>query len=550
MMSKIYKLAQAPGWAPLVYGGVAALILGPLLMPGYVLTLDMVFTPQLPAPAQVTSSYLFNGLLYVLNQVLPADLIQKLMLVFIFVMAGWGMHRLVVRASNGGRQLHQLAPYIAGVLYTVNPFTYDRLMAGQYAVLLGYALLPWLAAAGLAWRRQPGWRTSAAVVVWLVAVSVVSIHSIVPAGIVLLLAVVGCVWRRYIRWGLGILGGWVLLSSYWLLPLLGGQSSTATVIGSFTNGDRQAFATVGGNVFERLANVAGLQGFWAEDYALYALPQDSLPFGVWQLAMVAVLLLVVLGGLAAWRRGQRRIVGLAAGCIVIGLPLAAGVANGWLASAVPLFGGYREPQKFAMLVAMGYGLLAAYGADVFLRRYNWLPVVVPAGVLLLLPLAITPTMPWGATGQLRAVQYPPGWQSVARIIGPGSHTSAAQSAVLVLPWHLYLNVDFAARVVANPAPKYFGTITGRPIIASADPQIGEAATIYPNQVVRQADSLVAAALEGRGFDGQLNNLNVEYVILGKDSNFRQYEFLERTPELQKVYDDDAISLYRNRDYSR
>ena len=53
------------------------------------------------------------------------------------------------------------SPFLfAGIFYMINPFTYDRLMAGQYNVLFGYALLPWFAGALLKFLREPDWKKS------------------------------------------------------------------------------------------------------------------------------------------------------------------------------------------------------------------------------------------------------------------------------------------------------------------------------------------------------------------------------------------------------
>jgi len=141
-----------------VYAVVALLILLPLLGRGYILTLDMVFTPHIRWPVGGTNSYPFWVLLHYLNQLLPSDVIQKLLLFTIFLLAGVGMHRLVrnidVRCKQTAGQ-YTLGAFVAGTLYMVNPFTYERLMAGQYAVLFGYALLPWLARALLIFLERP-----------------------------------------------------------------------------------------------------------------------------------------------------------------------------------------------------------------------------------------------------------------------------------------------------------------------------------------------------------------------------------------------------------
>src|SRR6266576_3686110 len=69
-------------------------------------------------------------------RVLPADLVQKLLLLSIFTLACSGAAALLSREP-------WFARLAAGVFYTWNPFVAERLIIGQWALLLGYAGLPW-----------------------------------------------------------------------------------------------------------------------------------------------------------------------------------------------------------------------------------------------------------------------------------------------------------------------------------------------------------------------------------------------------------------------
>src|SRR6476659_7363991 len=122
---------------------LSLLVLGPLLLPGFVLTMDMVFTPVLRMPDHVDNTWLFYVLLHVLNFVLPADVIEKTMLLAALMLSGIGAHRILRLLRPSGEKYVTLAIYIASAFYIINPFVYDRLMSGQYGVVLGYSLLPW-----------------------------------------------------------------------------------------------------------------------------------------------------------------------------------------------------------------------------------------------------------------------------------------------------------------------------------------------------------------------------------------------------------------------
>ena len=120
-------------------------VMGPLLLPGFVLTMDMVFAPVMRMPNHVDNTWLFYASLHVLNRFLPADFIQKCMLLSILVASGIGAHRLLWQLRPDGEKFPRNAIYVGAALYMINPFVYDRFMAGQYGVLLGYCLLPWFA---------------------------------------------------------------------------------------------------------------------------------------------------------------------------------------------------------------------------------------------------------------------------------------------------------------------------------------------------------------------------------------------------------------------
>ncbi len=142
-------MARAAGrlapWGVGAAAGVAAL--GPVLGPGFVLRYDMVFVPDPPLsvvtlgagggfPRAVPSDAVVGAL----ARVLPTDAVQAGLLLAVFVLGAAGAARLV----PGTALLPRLA---AALFYVWNPFVAERLLLGQWAVLLGYAGLPWVLAA-------------------------------------------------------------------------------------------------------------------------------------------------------------------------------------------------------------------------------------------------------------------------------------------------------------------------------------------------------------------------------------------------------------------
>jgi hypothetical protein len=135
--------------------------MGPALGPGYVLSYDMVFLPHAPLSAATIGlsggpprAVPSDAVIAALSAVIPADLLQKVILVAIFTASCVGAARLLGRcAERAGRPAPLLARLAAGVFYAWNPFVAERLILGHWALLLGYAGLPWVVTA--AWTAGP-----------------------------------------------------------------------------------------------------------------------------------------------------------------------------------------------------------------------------------------------------------------------------------------------------------------------------------------------------------------------------------------------------------
>ena len=110
--------------------------------PGYILTLDMIFTPD---TFRISDS--FYGLsnqystlpLYAFLDFLSIffsnEIIQKLLFFLVFFVSGVSMYKLCPEEWGIGR-------YFAGFLYMINPFIYVRFLAGHWLILLAYAVSP------------------------------------------------------------------------------------------------------------------------------------------------------------------------------------------------------------------------------------------------------------------------------------------------------------------------------------------------------------------------------------------------------------------------
>jgi hypothetical protein len=497
-------------WAVLaVCLALAVLVLGPALAPGYVLSHDMVFVPRLPLTPQllgVTSAapraVPSDAVVAVLSVVLPGQVVQKVVLLGILALAGLGAAR-----SIPARPWGQAA---AAVFYVWNPYVAERLGIGQWAVLVGYAALPWVARAAFTSGRGHGWRGLA------VSAGLGSLGG-APAWLLVVLTAVPA--YAVGQWGSGLRRGWLWLLALmtalampWAVPALARPGSLG--------GDR-----VGAGVFAPQADTPGGVlvsaltggGIWNRDVVPPG--RDSLP------ALLAALLMVVValvGGAAAVRGavGSTR-----AGLMAVFLPGGLALASVLLLLVPGIAGGLAQIPGGALLrdasrllgpwvaaLAAGFGLgvdrlSARVGEAPPSRRKGieaWAQPILPA-LLSLLPLAALPALGWGLSGTLRPVDYPRDFPEVARRID-----SSPPGAVVVLPFESYRTYSWNHRIPSlDPVPRW----TRKPVVGAADLIVRQAGTPVRVRGEDPFADRVAIALSAPDPARALAGLGVRWVVV-------------------------------------
>lgn len=426
-------------------------IFAPFYQSGFILQYDMLFSPYVHINWESIQqgTALHHGLavtlaLKLLGFVLPMDIVQKIILSAIFFLSALSIYRSVPVQSKAARLL-------AGLMYSVNPFTYDRLMAGHWIFLLAYSITPFALKAFYNFYVNPSRRNILYAIIWWTVIVAISAHHLLLLG--LLFATLGVMfirsWQTLFR-TLLIPIGVLVLNMWWIIPISSSNNFTL----SFGLEQLYAFATRIDPVHGLWVNMLSLQGFW---YAGWQSTKDLIPF--WPLVFLVWLTPVFIGlaGLRVYVHNHRK---LLAGLLIIGiitLLLAAGPnpsvwqANAWLHTYIPGMSGMRESQKFLALLALVYAVLAAFGVDLLLRLRNymaWVGVSIVAIAVVLMALPIF----WGAHGQMKLSHYPDSWQHLHDTL----YKQGADEKVVVLPWSIYTSDTFVPTLVGNPARVYFG----------------------------------------------------------------------------------------------
>jgi len=496
-----------------LYAAITLLVLAPLLLPGYVLTMDMVFVPHPPLPSEINASFPFYAALHYLSYLLPGDILQKLVLLAVIFGAGVGMHRLL--ASLPGVKLSRWAITAGALFYMLSTFVYERLMMGQFAVVAGYALLPFFAVSLQRFLRESSWRQTGWLVGWVMLIAIMSIHTLLPMFVVglLWLFVERRHWRKFAtKLAVGALAS-LVLASYWIVPTL---MSGNTISAALAQGSSTGFATQGG-----LFSLLRLQGFWAEGRDLFLMPQDISPLpGVWQTLAWTVM---VVGLIVAWRRYKSLAV-VYGTCIVVGC----------LVALIGLGNAYREPHKMMLLTALGMSVFLAVGA------HTWITRRAKSGTLKGLLVCAVPVllgigMLWGFWGQLSSRSYPPEWYALNQEL----KKVPDDTPVVFLPWHLYQRFSFSPRIVAHPAQTFF---EGQKIVVNNDPEFAGVAPLKNDGLTSSVTKLIAQKKPLAADD--LLRYEVGYVILAREPGHERYEYLRSRPGFREVFSSGRITLYK------
>lgn len=439
-------------WSRLYFAGLALLVLGPLVDPhGYILALDTSWGPhyvfnQLDNPATV-SRYAVSGAQFALHTLLGAELAQSVFILTILFLVGWGMYTTLPIKR-------QVAKYFAGTLYLLNPFVYDRLISGQWLLLLGYGLLPFAVRSLGRLLHEPTNRRALFVAVWWLVLTLCSFHFLFIFGLVFLvgwaIALLSASDKRHILKTWITVPAWYLLFNlFWLVPALFAASQADFVDRShaFT------FATHADIFGSAWTSAVWLQGFFGQKGVQLAI--ESWPVALLFLPIIG---LAVYGAAQAVRhRPWRDLTVTLAASAYLAIILAVGVASAgsreiylWLFDLVPGFTAMREPQKFVMLLAFFYAVFGAYGLVVLFDRWRevWQRVLLVGAAGALILLQVLPMLN-GLNGQLHRTDYPIGWYRVRDITN-----ETPEGKILVLPWQQYFRLPFAYqdKVIANPVP--------------------------------------------------------------------------------------------------
>lgn len=397
---------------------LSAAVVTPLWSGGYLLYRDAVSTPR----SHVTDSALGLGDLparavpqdwavAVLSQVVDGGLVVVGLMTLALVLAGVGAGRLAQRLLPAAGTPGALAAVAVAIW---NPFVAERLLQGQWSLLVGLAALCWVALAGLDARARGGssWVRLAA---WCAVGAFTPTGGLFVAVIVVAVVVVPTVLQRRARPTLVTVGVVVLANLPWLVA-----SALTTAPATSDAGAVDLFAARAEPGLGTLVTLAGLGGIWNAD----AVPGSRTI--AWAGVATACLLVVVATGVPVLLRRRHRLplIRELSAVGVVAMVLCALAATGpgrsvlgGVVDTVPGAGLLRDTSKFVALAVPVYAVAAAAAVQLIGR---WVPRGAAAGAAILLVVAPLPDLAWGVGGDVRTVRYLADWTVVADEIPAGS----------------------------------------------------------------------------------------------------------------------------------
>ena len=484
--------------------GLAVLVLGPALGPGYVLLYDMVFVPRqdlLPASVglggQLPRAVPQDAVLAALTAIAPGSVWQHLALVGAVAGGALGAAHLLRGTGAAARAA-------AAVLFVWSAFFAERLLLGSWSLLVAVAVMPWALSAAIEVRRSAPGAVGRLILL-------VGLASLTPTGGLLAGLLAGPValgpgsplGRARRAWTALAL---VALQLPWLVPSL-----LHPAAGASDPDGLKAFALRAEGPWGALLTALGTGGVWNGEVVLGSRSTFLAP-----LAAVVLTVLVVLGVPPLVRHLGRAAALWLVACAVAGIVVA--VAGAWsptrplvlaVVDGVPGGGLLRDGQKWLAPWTLLVAVAAPLGLARMVVRSRDTTVRASLAVgLVLLPVAAMPDLMWGGLGRMQTTTYPADWAEVRSAL----EDDTAAGDVAVLPWSAFRAFAWnGGRTSLDPAPRYLprtAVVDDTLLVARPDGTVLRVSGEDPRAAA------VGAALDaGRPLAEVLPALGIRYVVL-------------------------------------
>lgn len=525
----------------LPYFFVAFLVAGPwFFQSGYLFFVDTVWGPNTPLNF-MDNWFLFNSLAKLIAFVLPWPLVQKLFILMVVFTALFGGKKIAEQFIDS-----RVFVFVVSLFSFFNPFVYDRFVYGQMGVILGQGLIMAFVGYLLAFLKNRDTKDFVKSAIALGLAAQFLVHTLILV-VPLIFVLIWIFWEKKSYFGVKKITLFVsivlFLNIHWLSGYLLGDSLIKQSIDYKINReDLVTFQPAGNSTLAVIKDQFFLLGFWASNSKGY---QNLKLNDRWWVAVSITLMVIFFGfyhGLKS-KKWSRFTCGFGL-LFLVSFFLALGLwapgskqLTGWLFDNFSFYRGFRETQKWLVLVVLVYGIFLSLGISKLLE-YKFLQnrKNVLAGFFVVVFVFQAPQLLFGLKQQIKVVDYPVSWYQVDRYL---VKNQVCGKNIIFLPWHGYMSFNFIGRVVANPADVFFQCSVFRSHDPGLDGEYGGREDAFRQSIYNWAES-------GNNNSSEIDNpLAIDYIILAKELDWENYLWLDDSDKFDLIIDNKDLRLYKN-----
>ena len=540
-----------------------------LWSPGNIALLDYVLTPH------ATISW-FDPLIFpvlnCLSVLLGTTIVSKGFFVMILMLAAYlGVLFARYIAQRYAPEYRTMLEIFGGVFFLVNPYAYERMMV-QPTIYMGTITLGYMVYFLLL--HHPTYdpeqdisslpQKQAILSIWQRILSAIDKRYIwagifgglsfimMPHASYMLALILWLYTLLYVRTRQGIV--WVILASCiilmmnlnWILAPLFGHANSAQSISTFSTANLEAFETQALAPLDVWWTNILLYGFWWEKYSNHYANVDFLS-SLWWVGGLLVVCLSLYGFYAMWRAGQKNMVSMLSIIALLSLVFAIGIASPvtawltrWMIEYVPLWQGYREPQKWVGLIMIVEGITFLCGLSFLLQKYGrdiWIRISLIVSVALIL-LIWSPGPLMGYHGQLRTTVYPEEFETLRQSLLHPIILPSHYPTILALPWHSYIGCSWMWRpTISNPIKWLLSPLE---VVSSDNIEVTD--ILYSNSVSPTSVS-VEKFMQSHLYSDLMGTDITGILLMKWCANSDSYTWLDTIAECQKRYSSSVVDYY-------
>jgi hypothetical protein len=162
-------------------------------------------------------------------------------------------------------------------------------------------------------------------------------------------------------------------------------------------------------------------------------------------------------------------------------------------------------------------------------------------IFLIIPLIYSFTFFNRFAGQIEPTDYPKDWYEINNFLNKDKQ----DFKILFLPWHQYMSFDWVLnkdKSIANPSRYFFD----KEVISGTNVEIGNIRRqdYSPDQVY--IDFLLKNKYSITNFGKQVSILNVKYILLTKEVDYKKYFFLFNQTDLELIKETKHLYVFENK----